>query len=295
MTPAKPAVRSRASSGVPRVFNERYVTDFDFNDFCARHAVTKTQVARALDVSKQSMAIWTDQRRWPFSAFKAVVEAFAPDDAERLEMRQCVARTHRPLATTDKAAALAARFDDRRAGKLRMAFGDGNGFYEIPARPPQTALPAPATVLELVEEDAPVELPAPDTPLIVEREPAPAAWTPQPIPEPTYDRQSEDLLISMLTRVTLERNGHVIELANLRQSMADRDVMIETLHKQIAGLQQSIKEWEQLADRDLTHVPTTAEFEERVVARVAATLRNKRLPDLVQELQRLHPQKGHRR
>ena len=233
---------------------DRLSTDFDAADFCERHGLTRSALAEPLDVPVQTVYQWAARKLWPLSAYKAVVAHFAPDDAERCELRQVVGSQRMPFTVTQSILDLAAKYDVLRAGG-RIAYASGEGYYTVPA-----------------VDTAPLTL----------------------IPDDQDPIADQDVLLQIITRIMLDRNNQAIEISKLKQAMIDRDAQIQGYKERVKQLQASIKEWEQLADRATSPVPTPPDMEARVAERVVTMLKSKGLASLSGELARINPQAGHR-
>lgn len=260
---------STAGSAAPARYRERFAIDFDLDEFLSTRKLRKTEIARVLAVTSQSIQDWSHSKRWPLAAYKALIEHFAPDEANKYELRCTVEERRTGTAVPAAMHTLATAYEHRRAG-AKIALRSGNGYYQIP---PEVALPAPANVLALVAE--PVESPPPSS------------------TEADLLAQQE-VLLDLLSRVSHERNEQAVLLARSAQRLRDRDATIAAKDAQILTLQRTVKEWEELASVDKGQVYSGREIADVVVSRVADLLKSRGVPQLAVELDRFSPQRGHR-
>lgn len=339
-TAATAATRRRAHVMRPRVGRtaEYFGVHFDLEALITSVplAPTKAGLARALAVSDTAIAIWRNKGVFPLSVYKACVVVIGQTDdrivalAAKQELKVTVTELTKPAQITPEIRELAHHYDELRPG-AKMTLADGKGFYQIPvdltphrsaaaeradahaadaaaaagtattaAVTERTQPETPRTVLDELEPERSLAATLAEDP----RDAAPATGASSAATLGATTIRSlqveQDVLLDVLTRITLERNRQAIELAQLKQSLSEREATLHTQAAQIKQLQQNVREWEELAGKEVEHASTRltlpSDFAETVIAGLAERLKGRGLSTLAQELERLQPPKmaGHR-
>src|SRR4051812_17329587 len=109
---------------------EFYAVNFDLREFRQKHPdIRRAKIGERLGLSAQSLDNY-DRKRCPISVYKAIIEAFAPNDAHDYELKLLVSENRRSFYITQQTTALAKAYDQRRAGS-KITLADGTGYYQI--------------------------------------------------------------------------------------------------------------------------------------------------------------------
>jgi hypothetical protein len=268
---------------------EFYAVNFDLREFRQKHPqIRRGMLSERLGLSTQSLDNY--DKRAPLSVYKAIIEAFASEEAHNYELKLLVEHNNRPFYITNQTQELAKAYDKRRAGQ-KITLADGTGYYQI--APEQATEDVP---LHMHDREVPVGI---ETPLSSEEEKIAGFISPAPI-SPTNEEtaillQQQEALIAVLARVAKDRDEAAIQLQQNKQTLADRDATIANLSGQVARLKDSVREWEELSRMEpLRGTPATANatlIADEIVARLRGTLTASGHPALIKELERVSPKR----
>lgn len=263
---------------------EFYAVNFDLKEFRQKHPdIRRSMIGERLGLSTQSLDNY--DKRTPISVYKAIIEAFAPNDAQSFELKLLVDHNNRPFYVTDETKELARAYDKRRAGQ-KITLADGSGYYQIA---PEQAIEVERSVV--FDREVTVAELQPGAPEPAEAVPAISSVS----PENSILLQQQETLIAVLARVVKDRDESAIEIQRNRQALADRDATIANMSGQIARLKGSIREWEELSKAEpLRGTPATMDatlFAEEIITRLRGTLNATGNANLAKELERVSPKK----
>lgn len=275
---------------------EHIAINFDLREFKKDHPeVSRGIVAKKLGISEVSLDNY--RGRAPISVYKAIIQAFAPQDAHKYELRLLVERTLRPFYITEQCEQLSREYDRANAGS-KITFADGKGYYQIAPQQAEALPPAPyAEDSASMVHDREVPLPSEGAPQlsVSEADGIIAEIRPAVNDETLVLLQQQEALIAMLARVARERDDKVLEANRLQRLLADRDATVTQLATENKQLKQSIREWEELSKQEGPKgVPITEGsilLLEDVLKRLGKTLQASGHPQLAQELDRISPKK----
>jgi hypothetical protein len=268
---------------------EYYAVDFDLREFRQIHSeIRRSTISDRLGLSSQSLDNY-DRKRCPLSVYKAIIEAFAPDDAPNYELKLLVSKIARPFHITKEALTLARAYDRRRAG-AKLTLADGSGYYQIAPEQKNNEIEVKPDNLPAAFD---IEVPLSAEAQLVD-EPG-ATPIQHASPEQAILLQQQEALIAILARVTTERDEGAIEIQRQKHLLADRDATIANMGGQIARLKDSVRTWEELSKQEPLHgTPATQDvtlLAEAIINRLRGTLTASGHPTLVKELERLSPKK----